>query len=129
MVEQQLWAHLTGYAGLTALIGDRVYPQQLPQGATLPAVTYTHISTEPLQDRDSRKPQYSRDRYQLDGWAADYDGALALREAVKTAMGAFRVTSAPRVDGALPAGGGAIPEEEEGLFHFRIDYRIGHVEG
>lgn len=129
MIEQQLFEQLTDYAGLAALIGDRAYPQQLPQGAALPAVTYLHVSTAPLLDRDSRTANYSDDRYQITGWAATFDAALALRKQIKAAMGTFRRTTAPRVDGALPAGGRDEPEAEEGRFRFSLDYMIGHEEG
>ena len=44
-----LYAYLTGYAGLTALIVKRLYPLVLPQGVTLPAVRYQRISTSRLR--------------------------------------------------------------------------------
>lgn len=129
MIEQQLFTHLSTYAGLAALSGDRVYPLALPQGGALPALTYMRVSEAPVLDRDNRAARYRRDRYQIDGWAADYDTAVALRGQVRAAMGTFRVTSAPRVDGALPAGGSDVPEAEEGQYRFRLDYMISHEEG
>jgi len=35
-----LFSRLSGYAGLSALIGSRIYPDQLPQRPVLPASTY-----------------------------------------------------------------------------------------
>lgn len=129
MIEQQLYTQLTTFPGLAALIGDRVYPQQLPQGVQLDAITYTNISLAPVQDRDSRAATYSRDRYQIDGWSASFDGAVALRRQIVLAMGAWRVTSAPRVDVALLAGGRGDLEAEAGRYRVTLDYMISHEEG
>jgi hypothetical protein len=43
-IESELFSRLTGFAGLAALIGDRVYPVKLPQNVTLPAITYLKVS-------------------------------------------------------------------------------------
>lgn len=43
-LDDALYAYLSTYAGLTALISTRVYPNELPQGTTLPAVVYITIS-------------------------------------------------------------------------------------
>ena len=39
-LSQALFNYLSTYAGLASLVSTRVYPVALPQGATLPAVTY-----------------------------------------------------------------------------------------
>ena len=43
-IEEALTTYLKAYVGLTALISTRLYPDELPQGATLPAVIYIKIS-------------------------------------------------------------------------------------
>lgn len=35
-----LYARMSGFAGLAALVGDRIYPSEIAQGATLPAVRF-----------------------------------------------------------------------------------------
>jgi hypothetical protein len=40
-----LRAHLTGNAGVSALVGSRVWPIAFPAGGTFPAVTYQVIDT------------------------------------------------------------------------------------
>jgi hypothetical protein len=37
--------YLVGKSAVSAIVSSRIYPDTLPQGATLPAVTYTKIST------------------------------------------------------------------------------------
>lgn len=43
-IEEALTSYLLAYSGLIALIGDKVYPDELPQGIKLPAVIYSKIS-------------------------------------------------------------------------------------
>ena len=45
--EEQLYAALSGRAGLTALVGLRIYPDALPENAPLPAVVFVRASTNP----------------------------------------------------------------------------------
>ena len=43
-IEEALTSYLLGFSGLAALIGDKLYPDELPQGIKLPAVIYSKIS-------------------------------------------------------------------------------------
>ena len=44
-IEEALTAYLLDFPGLTALIGgDKLYPDELPQGIKLPAVIYSKVS-------------------------------------------------------------------------------------
>jgi len=43
-IDEALRTYLLTQAGLTALISQRIFPNELPQGITLPAVTYIQIS-------------------------------------------------------------------------------------
>ncbi len=43
-IEQALYARLIADTTLKALIGDRLYPDELPQGCALPAVYYIDVS-------------------------------------------------------------------------------------
>lgn len=125
-IEARLYAALTGHAGLSALVGTRVYPIQLPQVPTLPAVTYLRISTVPVQHRQNQTPTYSQARFQLDGWAAGFDAMIALRKQIRLAMGTFGSTSSPTV--ALLVGDRDILEAEPERWRCVLDYRISFVE-
>ncbi|QRN84840.1 DUF3168 domain-containing protein [Clostridia bacterium] len=43
-LEEALTSYLLAYPGFTALIGDKLYPDELPQGIKLPAVIYSKVS-------------------------------------------------------------------------------------
>jgi len=46
--ETQLYAVLSGRAGLVALVGDRIYPDAIPEEKALPAVVFLRASTAPV---------------------------------------------------------------------------------
>ena len=81
-----LYARLRGHAGLSALVGDGIYPLCLPQNPMLPAVVYQRISGQRVQNltRDTGGPQ--RVRVQITAWAEDVDTANSVAEQVRLAM-------------------------------------------
>ena len=90
-LEQAVYAYLSGFAGLTALVGNRIYPRRLPQDANYPAVTYQRISRLPI--RTSGTVPATRSRFQFTCWGADvpgvksgYDQAKAVAEQVRLAL-------------------------------------------
>jgi hypothetical protein len=88
-LEESIEDLLVGSAGITALVGSstsaRIYPMLMPQGATLPALTYQTIS-------ETREPELVgqnglfQARVQINCWAATFAGAAALKEAVRNAI-------------------------------------------
>ena len=87
-VEQSFESYLTGYAGLTALISTRVYPLIIPQGATLPCVTYQRIDTpRTLTHGDSGATgTLARPRIQFSSWAATLSEAMAIAYQLRAAL-------------------------------------------
>ena len=81
-----LYAFLTN-AGSSA--HGRIYPQQLPQQAQLPAMTYVQVSGagEYSQSGPSR---LVHPRYQIDCWGDGYLAASTLAEEVKQAVDGYR---------------------------------------
>lgn len=71
-VNQALVALLRGETAA----GNRVYPAPLPQGATLPAITYQQVSGQTLYTHDGDS-QFRTARFQVDAWA---DGAAAVND-------------------------------------------------
>ena len=69
VLEAALYTRLSGYAGLTALVGTRIYPNIAPQSVQSPFVTYSRISTtrESAMGADTGLVHV---RVQVDCWAA-----------------------------------------------------------
>jgi len=128
MIEAALFGHLSTDAGLSALAGTRVYPVQLPQDATLPALTFQRVSTRPVTHRDSTVPTYSRPRYQINCWSSSFDGAVALRLALRLAMGTLAQASGPRIDVALMQDDRDVVEAAPGRWVASLDYFVWHAE-
>lgn len=84
-LESVLYTRLTGFAGLAALVGARVYPLELPQAPTYPAVSYARVSGERehgmTEDHGMAHP-----RIQVDSWATSYAGCLAVARQVRLAL-------------------------------------------
>ena len=86
-IESSLFTALTGNAALTALIGTRLYPDAMPQGAVLPCIVYQRISTPRTQGFGSSQPVIvSRPRLQFSCWALTASAALAVCAALRTAL-------------------------------------------
>ena len=45
-IDEAVYTYLSGYAGLTALVGKRIYPDIAPQQAIYPCLTYQMLSEE-----------------------------------------------------------------------------------
>lgn len=98
MNESQMRFILLGQPALAALLGERMYPVTLPQGATLPAVTYSLISGTTEGDSQDG-PGVSRRRYQFDCWAETYSAATVVATALATAVsGTSRIGQASFID-------------------------------
>ena len=85
------YSQLSAYAGLTALVSTRIYPNRAPQDATLPYVVYFRVG-------GSREQAFTNAvgatgvRMQFSAFAAAYIDADAVRAQVRAALLAY-VTS------------------------------------
>lgn len=82
---------------MTLSIGERVYPLTLPQGVTLPALTYRLVSdvTAPEHQLAQGHPLYDGHRYQesriqFDAYGDTFDDAEALSNELMTAITGYR---------------------------------------
>lgn len=51
-METAIYDILTNTASVTDIVSTRIYPSRIPQGETLPAVTFQRIGNEPQDDKD-----------------------------------------------------------------------------
>ena len=92
MLESALVAELTKTGTtLYGLVGSRIYPLRLPQGATLPAIRYQRIST-PRYHAMGGDSNLSSPRMQLDIFAETYGSAKAVSEALRKKLQNFSGT-------------------------------------
>lgn len=88
-LEAALYDILSKTAGVTTLVGGthspRIYPLGIPEGKSMPAVVYQHITGEVTLtcegDGDLRT-----DHVQITCWDDDPDGSRTLADAVRVAL-------------------------------------------
>jgi len=78
--------------GITDIVSTRVYPNQLPENVTYPALTYkAPVSASDAGYRDHSAPTTRTvDRVQLDSYAATGDAAEALADQVGAAFNGWK---------------------------------------
>lgn len=80
-----LTAHLRAQSGLMALVSNKVYAHELPQGTTAPYVLVRLLSSTP-----AAPPTLAYDSYAVQadcvGAVSDYDGATDICSAVRAAL-------------------------------------------
>lgn len=76
---------LANNSAVKAVVGARIYPASLPQGATYPALTY-QIITEDDQNTVADVGDLKWSRVQVDSWAGTYAAAKSLADLVNAAL-------------------------------------------
>ena len=100
-------------AGLSALVGNKVFALVIPQGTKLPCITFQRIGGMPANTLSGHSGLEEID-LQIDVWARDYDEAKAIAQAVRAAM----PPSGPRFSAHL------IEDQdlyEDGTNYFRVN--------
>lgn len=90
-IEEALRTYTLADAGVTALVGTRMYPRKLPQTPTLPALVYQRIDTRRGHDM-AGADALPRPRMQVTCWATTPAGAYALAAAVRVRLDGYRGT-------------------------------------
>ena len=85
LIEQALYTYLSTYAGLTALIGTRIYPNTIPQNGTLPAVAYTKVSGYRYHSLGGDTGEASP-VYQFSVFGSSYSSVKAVTEKIRDAL-------------------------------------------
>ena len=84
-------AKLKATAALTALVGTRIYPDEVPQGKLFPAVFYMTVSD--VKDHYlTEMSDLEAPNIQLTTYADDKDGAAAVAEVIKDTLSDYQGT-------------------------------------
>lgn len=125
-LESVLYSRLSGFAGLTALVGTRIYPSVLPQDVQYPAVSFHRIGGQPIPAAGS-DPALKPLRVQVDCWAQDGASAPGTTDAYDSAASvAAQVLAALRRWRNAGSGVQAVYVENEGLDLFEAASLVHH---
>jgi hypothetical protein len=128
-IGEALSSILTGDSTVSNLVSARVYPHQLPQSPTYPAVTYQLVSLDERPHAMGDDPALVMDRYQVDCWAQSYSKMVELGDAVMGALSRYRGTSSSvTIQSVLHVGRIDLFEDDTRIYHRAIDFRIAWEE-
>lgn len=118
--EVVLHTHLLADPSVAGIVGTRIYPKELPQTATLPALSY-HVVFARGTYSYTGPSTLVRARVQMDAWANTYAQAVSLTEAVRRALVPF---SNETVQGAFCTSTFDVPEPVPNVHHRAADYLV-----
>lgn len=129
--ESVIYTLLTGNAGVTALVGAKIYPGRLPQNTVMPAISYELVSGHEILPINAQAGGVLlRSRVQVTVLAKSYAETKAVHEAARKALlfqrgliGAVRVISITR-----DLIGADERDDELGLYIQSVDYLLIHDE-
>lgn len=133
VIEEAVCKILKDAAGVAAIVSTRIYPQVIPQGGTMPAITYQRISGPRLRSLAGAST-LAHPRFQINCWATTYKGASQLEDAVRAAfddyLGTVLSVGIQAVDLQDDGDMLEVAEEQRDRRRFgrRMDFEIWHVE-
>lgn len=92
LIDKWLQNRLENYAGITALVGTKVYPMYAPQSAAYPFVTFRRSNTE-RNYKTGTTPSNDgvpRTTFEIHCWDDDYGGVKDLSNHVRLAIDGYR---------------------------------------
>jgi hypothetical protein len=129
MIDNALFQRLTAFAGLTALVAQRVYPVEFPEKVTLPAVAYSQVSGkgESAFGADSA---LRHARYTLLAFAAKPTEAKEVARQARLAVQRYRGTLDGTViqDIMIENDGVSFPDPQAKLHYCAVDIIIHYLE-
>lgn len=133
-IEDEIFARLDGFAGLNALVGNRIFPNHLPQDVEMPAVSYFLIGAERSSSMGV-DDGIVRSVYQFDAWSGKhlddtsggYDEMHAVTKQLRLALQRWRTMTGTIVLDSFFQDAQDLYEDaidtHRGLLEFEIIYR------
>lgn len=99
-IEELLYSHLSGDATLSSLVGDRIYPDLMPQNVTLPAIRYLLVDRNELLAKPNVATfRLMTARIQVDVFTTSYASAKTIQAALTSALYGFNSSVSDSVVG------------------------------
>jgi hypothetical protein len=117
-IENAILEVLNGDTAVRALVGARIFENQIAQNAQKPALTYQLVS-DPSEDSHSGPAGLAYARMQFDGWGLTKEDARAVTRAERRRSEALRRIQAQRARGLRSRRSAATSNDGYGLLAFR----------
>jgi hypothetical protein len=131
VLEEGIYSYLSGYAGLVAKVGTRVYPVRFPQSTIMPCVVYQRIDTPRITTMDSSgsSGDLINPRFQFEVWAETYDEAKDICDILRAALnGKTGTMGGVTIRASLGSNETVEYSPEFELYRFQTDYIIWQEE-
>lgn len=124
-MDEALRGFLLGFPGVAAEVAERISPDPLPQGETLPAITYVDVSNTGSYSNDG-PGCVTRTRYQVSHWAATKEAAARVERVTRQVLDGFRGgwSGGVMVQGVFGRMTRTLYEPETQLWRVVSDYQI-----
>ena len=109
------------FTTLSTLVDERCYPIKLPEGVTLPAITYFQVSGMEGNTHDGYD-QTIEGRWQISCWAQEYSTVKLLAESVKLALRTFSGSLTQVVKKSFMQNEMDLYEPDVKLYHDPVDF-------
>lgn len=127
-VEERIYNRLSTSTGTTDLVSNRVYPDELPQRVTLPAMTYSRVGTDREVAMGSN-PGNVHGRYRITYYAdspkSARDGAQAVRQVLQRWSVA---TGASEIEDTFLVGEYQVTDPERKSAMYIQDWLVHYIE-
>lgn len=126
-IESALYDRARTFAGLSALVGTRIYPNLQPQQVADKSVTFRRISSQRVSAMGA-DTGLVRARYQFDAWAKTYDGARAIADQLRLAFQRWNTTTGTVVQDVYVLNDVELYEDDTQTHHVAVDFDVVYRE-
>lgn len=129
MIEELINSRLSGFAGLAALVGSRIYYGNLPQNVAMPAVSWRLVTDDtPQPQQVVGETDLIRGRFQFDCWSPSKTVARDVRKQVRNALKRWSDPGPPLVQVTFALSSIDLYEDDTELHNLSSDYEINYEE-
>jgi len=115
---------LSSDSKLKDLIGDKVFPQRIPQKTPFPAVVYFLVSNHPSETKQAASDLDTL-TYQISVYATSYQNVIEIAEEVRRVLDRYRNDS-ENIDHIIFLRENDLFDEEAEVYHKALDFKIRH---
>lgn len=125
-LDQTIYQLLAAQAGLTAIVGSRIYPHHLPDDATFPALVFRQVSSKPDYSHDGDS-ELDTARIQFDAYGTTKAQAVQVSTQVRALLSgrSYRPTiQSSFIENQLPDDYDEVLQAWRTITDYMITYRV-----
>jgi len=118
IIDEAVRTLLSEDPGVSGIVGNRIYPIELPLRCHFPAISYSKPSNPYRQITGSP-------RFQVDCWAEDYLECQNLKDTVEAALDGYAgIVNGVNIIRIIPLEAPDMYDQAAGVYHIPYDFRV-----